>query len=328
MKVLMTIDVEAHRVIDEITGSASDSLGDILSTLQDFGCRATFFVDLCEVPTWGEEFMRGVCRRIIGAGQDIQLHAHPHHLTGDSRWLLSEYTRDEQAQILKYAIERYVEFVGRRPLAFRAGGFGANRDTIELLVEHGVRVDSSFMRGWRGSALDAPVDGVPFFLSGLREIPLTPVTLLGPPGKPLRIAPIDFNWIPLFAMKRVLRSLRGNGAPFATMLLHSSSLCMRLGSRRFSYRRARLLKLKKLLAFLQEEDFRVTSVDRSEEDGLWDCEYQRPVAYEERSLFLQYVNLMFRSFVGMSFKPKFACFVGLHFLVVILVFTAILLLAR
>jgi len=168
MNLLITVDVEAHRVIEEITGTQSDSLGDILASLQRFGYRATFFVDLCEVPTWGENFMREVCHRIRAAGQDVQLHAHPHHVSGDGkRWLLSEYTREEQARILDYAIEQYRKFMGTQPRAFRAGGFGANRDTLELLAERGVAVDCPLMQGWSGCDLSVPIAGVPTVLHGI-----------------------------------------------------------------------------------------------------------------------------------------------------------------
>jgi peptidoglycan/xylan/chitin deacetylase (PgdA/CDA1 family) len=329
VKVVITVDVEAHRLIDEITGPSSDSLGDILSLFQKFGYRATFFVDVCEVPTWGEDFMRRVCTRILDAGQDIQLHAHPHHMSGDrKRWLLSEYTREEQGRILDYAVAQYVRFVGAQPLAFRAGGFGANRDTLELLNERGVRIDSSLMHRWRGCDLEAPLPGAPFSLHGIRELPLTPATMLGLPGRPLRTGPIDFNWIPLFVIKRILRHLRIQDAPVATILMHSSSLCMRLGSTRFPYRRSRFRKLVKMLSFLREEKFAVTSIDNCEREGLWDCKYSQPVAYVERNLLRQYATLLFQSFVGMSFKPRFAYFLGLHLFMLICGLTAVLLFAR
>lgn len=315
MKVLITVDVEAHRLIDEITGPSSDSLGDILGILQEFGYRATFFVDMCEVPTWGEDFMRRVCSRILDAGQDIQLHAHPHHMSGDrKRWLLSEYTRDEQGRILDYAIAQYVRFVGAQPLAFRAGGFGANRDTLELLNERGVKIDCSLMHRWRGCDLEAPLPGVPFFLHDMRELPLTPATMLGLPGRPLRTGPIDFNWIPLFVIKRILRRLRSEDAPVATILMHSSSLCMRLGSKRFPYRRSRFFKLLKLLSFLRSEGFTVTSVDACDTMDLWDRFCAKPIAYVETNLLIQYATLFFQSLVGVTFKRRFAYFLGANLL--------------
>ena len=323
MNLLITVDVEAHRVIEEISGPDSDSLGDILACFQRFGCRATFFVDLCEVPTWGENFMREVCNRIRDAGQDVQLHAHPHHMSGDGeRWLLSEYTRGEQAQILDYAIEQYRKFMGKEPLAFRAGGFGANRDTLELLAERGVAIDCSLMQGWRGCDLTVPIAGAPFMLHGVREIPLTPATLLKFPGLPLRTGAIDFNWMPLFVIKRILNRLRRDKVPIATILMHSSCLCMRLGSKRFPYRPARLKKLEKMLGYLREERFAVTSVAECAGLGLWDPASTRPIAYVERNLAIQYLTLLFQSFVGATFKRRFAYFIGANAVVAAVVLIA------
>lgn len=318
MNLLITVDVEAHRAIEEISGSHSDSLGEILASLRRFGYRATFFVDLCEVPTWGENYMRQVCKRIQDADQDVQLHAHPHHVSGDhKRWLLSEYTREEQARILDYAVEQYRKFTGTQPFAFRAGGFGANRDTLELLAERGVKIDCSLMQDWRGCDLTAPLAGVPFLLHGMREIPLTPTTFLGFPGRPLRTAPIDFNWMPLFVIKRILRRLQCEEAPVATILMHSSSLCMRLGSKRFPYRPSRQRKLEKMLSYMRDERFAVTCVADCKSLGLWERAYFRPIVYFEKNLAVQYVSLFFQSFVGATFKRRFAYFVGANVVVVV-----------
>lgn len=326
MDVLLTVDVEAHRVPAEITGAASDSLGDILAALKSFGLRATFFVDLCEVRTWGSTFMQQVCRRILDAEQDLQLHAHPHHFTGDARrWLLSEYTREEQARILDFAISQYAAVTGRPPLAFRAGGFGANTDTLELLRERGVSIDCSLMRGWRGCELPDGRPGVPTVLSGIREIPLTPVTILGSRSRPLRTMAIDFNWLPLFALKRILRRLKQGNAPLVTLLMHSSSLCMRLGSRWFPYREARLRKLLNMLTFFRDERYRIVSVDQLAESQVWDELRPQQISYTEDSWIHQYVNLLYRSCIGASFKPKFAYFLAMNAL---LALGALALLAR
>ena len=105
MRVYLTIDVEAHRSIREISGEGQNSLGAILTILRESDCLATFFVDVCEVAKWGLEFMQATCKQIAADGHRVELHVHPHHATGDNdRWLLSEYTREEQLIILTKAI--------------------------------------------------------------------------------------------------------------------------------------------------------------------------------------------------------------------------------
>lgn len=309
MDVLLTVDVEAHRVIDEISGDQSDGLGDILSAFSSFQYRATFFVDLCEVPTWGENFIRLVCRRILEARQDLQLHVHPHHFTKDyKRWLLSDYTKSEQATILDYAITQYMKIVGRTPLAFRAGGFGLNKDTLELLYERGILIDCSFMQGWKGSSIPTNHPGAPCIISGVCEIPMTPVIMLGTEAKPLRTAAIDFNWLPLFVIKKILRQLDYQGAPIAVLLMHSSSMHIRVGAKKIAYRKSHLRKLIKLLSFLKSESCNVVSIDMCKKLHLDGAHFSETIIYVEKNFFVQYLTLLFQSFIGKGFKIKFALF--------------------
>jgi peptidoglycan/xylan/chitin deacetylase (PgdA/CDA1 family) len=305
-KLVITIDVEAHRLRDEIRGEHDDSLGDILAALCSFDMRATFFVDLCEVRTWGEEFMRSTCRRILDAGQDLQLHAHPHHVTKNtSRWLLSEYAREEQAAVIDFAVDRYRDFVGKVPLAFRAGGFGADTTTLELLRERGIPIDSSLMTRWLGCHLPDPTPGVPYEIDGLLEIPLTPVLILGTAKRPLRTMAIDFNWLPGWQLRRILRRLKREEAPLVSLLMHSSSLCVRIGSRRLYYLRGHRRKLIELLAFIRDEGWHVTTLDQLDLTTL----PSRPtIEFCETSFVHQYVNLLYRSIVGATFRPKLALF--------------------
>ena len=181
------------------------------------------------------------------------------------------------------------------------------------------------MQGWRGFDLSAPIAGAPFLLHGVREIPLTPATLLKFPGLPLRTGAIDFNWMPLFVIKRILRHLRNDGTFVATILMHSSSLCMRLGSKRFRYRRSRLRKLERMLSYLQDERFAVTCVADSERLGLWERNYSRPLAYVERNLAVQYLNLLFQSSVGATFKRRFAYFLGANLVAALILLVAAIL---
>jgi len=141
--------------------------------------------------------------------------------------------------------------------------------------------------------------------------------LLGFPSRPLRTAAIDFNWIPFFVIKRILRRLRYEKAPIATILMHSSSLCMRLGSKRFPYRTSRLRKLEKLLTYLRDECFAVSCVADCEQLGLWERAYSRPIVYVEKNLAVQYLSLLFQSFVGATFKQRFAYFISANVVVAV-----------
>jgi len=85
---------------------------------------------------------------------------------------------------------------------------------------------------------------------------------------------------------------------------------MRLGSKRFPYRRSRLKKLERMLNYFRDERFAVTCVADCERLGLWGRAYSRPIAYVEGNFAVQYFNLLFQSFVGATFKRRFAYFIG------------------
>jgi hypothetical protein len=85
---------------------------------------------------------------------------------------------------------------------------------------------------------------------------------------------------------------------------------MRLGSKRFPYRPSRQRKLGKLLKYLRDERFAVTCVADCEQLGLWERVYSRPIVYFEKNLAVQYLSLLFQSFIGATFKRRFAYFIS------------------
>lgn len=321
MKVIITIDVEAHRTRDEITGGDFDSLGDILVAFQEQSIQATFFVDTCEVATWGREYIENVCRRIQGAGHDLQLHAHPHHFTGDSkRWLLSEYSREEQEKVLEFAFREFETMTGNRPIAFRAGGFGLDQNTLEILAQRGISIDSSVMVARPGCYVQTTPIGAPTLCNGFRELPMTPVYTLGNRRFPLRVSALDFNWLPQVVIRRAMRSLRAQGAPVVVLLLHSSSLCRRTGARTFTFSRGKKRKLRRLLSWIRNEHMEVATVSE-----LPDEIFGRPapgeVAYRESNLVFQYWILLQQSLTGAGFNRKFALFLTANVIAWLLVGT-------
>lgn len=310
MQVLLTVDVEAHRVLDEISGTEHDSLAFILSALHAHRMTGTFFVDMCGADTWGEAVIRRACDRIQAGGHDVQLHVHPHHASRDgTRWHLSQYSPDEQAVILRQAIDRYRAYLGRSPYAFRAGGFGLDDASIDLIREAGVVVDSSYLWGWKGCNITPVSKGRPSRYRGVTEFPLTPIISLGTLRWPIRIGALDFNWQPLFVLQDALTKLRASGAPIAVVLLHSSSMYVRVGERRLLYRRAHERKLHKLLAFLHAQEFRVATVTDAATRGL--AEPPPPsddTVYVAHGLAVQHAILLFQSFIGFGISAKLRAF--------------------
>jgi len=317
MEVLLTIDVEAHRNRQEISDGPQDGLGNILEIFRHAAQKATFFVDLCEIPTWTLDFMSSICQRLLRDRHDVQLHAHPHHVSGDlKRWLLSEYSRQEQNEILGYAIEQYKREVGSIPRAFRAGGFGINDDTIDLLREHGIVFDSSYLYRHDHCEITPTEIDRPSKYRELVEIPVTPVVTLGTRRYPIRVAPLDFNWLPLKILQTSLMRLREQSLPYAVMLMHSSSLFRRTGRSKLQYRADNEEKLRRLLDFLDHEGFGTSTFNLIDPVSSVRSPAARPAVVINNPL-NQYAILLYQSEIGKGISTRIRVFRMTHVLAVV-----------
>jgi peptidoglycan/xylan/chitin deacetylase (PgdA/CDA1 family) len=155
-----------------------------LAVLNRYGLRATFFVEPLHAAAVGGSWLREIVGTILDAGHDVQLHAHTEWLSDTNdpglptsfRQHIREYSLDDQIRILAWARRRLESCGVREVVAFRAGNFGANRDTLRALARIGVGLDSSYNRCYVGGAcgIDVGEDIVePRSLDGVLEVPLT-----------------------------------------------------------------------------------------------------------------------------------------------------------
>lgn len=200
LKVLITIDTETHLIAgnwkeDRLAADMKrDVYGQIdghavgleyqLSTLSKYGLRASFMVEslFAAVPEVGKQPLHDIVRAITFAGQDVQLHPHPEWIphvpdlkVPHRSHLLSAYPREEQEAIMRYASLRLEEAGAPRPIAFRAGGFAANTDTLLALENCGIHYDSSYNRSYQGDKCRLPQPQFVGHLtdySGVQELPV------------------------------------------------------------------------------------------------------------------------------------------------------------
>ncbi len=124
-----------------------------LDLLARHGQKAVFFVDPMPALVWGVAAIEDIVAPIIAAGQDVQLHCHTEWLglAGDANPLaskrsgqnLADFPLDEQRQILDYARTTLMAAGAPAPVAFRAGNYGANDDTLRALASLGIAYDTS-----------------------------------------------------------------------------------------------------------------------------------------------------------------------------------------
>lgn len=122
-----------------------------LDRLAAHGLKACFFVDPMPALVFGLGPVKRMVDTILTAGQEVQLHLHPNWagaIAGDrgasyGRFQMYEYTLDEQAALLVGATELLTAAGAPQPIAFRAGGYAANTDTLRALAALGFVYDSS-----------------------------------------------------------------------------------------------------------------------------------------------------------------------------------------
>ena len=142
MYTIFTVDVEGHVGSDPvghlIYGETADGklcgIDMLMDTIDRYKMRGLFFVDIAEAWDYGEDKIAGVLKHIEGRGHDVGVHIHPDHMADRKRLFLSEYSKEEQYEIISKCTNFYEKVLGHKPLAFRAGKYGANRETLDILA--------------------------------------------------------------------------------------------------------------------------------------------------------------------------------------------------
>lgn len=155
-------------------GDREQGLGFLLDCFARYGISATFFVEALNPAYFGPDPMGRVVRRILDAGQDVQLHLHPAWLKfRDPDWrearrpsdTLVGRPLDEVVRILRTGIETFRGWGAGDPVAFRAGNLEADVPTYRALREVGILVASNL-----GVAYNPPADKSLHVRGGRRRI--------------------------------------------------------------------------------------------------------------------------------------------------------------
>lgn len=159
-KILLTIDTEGPRGADPILYQIWGKVGEdkyfgiskIIEICDKYQIKGLFFVDVPEIWDYGYNKVREVILYIREKGHDVGMHVHPHHMPGELRHFLFDYTKEEQYEIIKKCTDKFIEICGEPPVSFRAGKYGANRDTLDIIANLGYKYDFSefYSNKWCG----------------------------------------------------------------------------------------------------------------------------------------------------------------------------------
>ena len=130
-----------------------------LAMFDRHGIKGVFFVDPMPALVYGVEAISDIVRPIVTAGHDVQLHLHAEwlDLAGAANPLgtrsgrnVADFAFEEQCRLIDWARDTLVAAGAPAPVAFRAGNYGANDETLRALAELGLRYDTSHTPGIEG----------------------------------------------------------------------------------------------------------------------------------------------------------------------------------
>jgi len=228
-------------------GNQSYGIPLIMDIAEKYGLFITFFLEVCSSKYFGEQDVAHICQYIISRGHDVQLHLHPlflHFIKPVSKNLINKarflhyYNIEKQCSIIRDGKQILMRNGAPPPIAFRAGSYGANRDTLRALKLNNFLLDSSFNRRYMSSHSKLPdldINDV-FGLEGVWELPITNFIEF-PMLKGGRPKPLDINGVSFKEIKKVLENAYDIGQPNIMIIMHSFSFIQPLD---IQYRRVRL----------------------------------------------------------------------------------------
>ena len=141
-RIYLTVDTECHNIermnqyIQGETRKGPYGIEKILQLGQELNVPINVFLDIPECHVYGDDYTQSLVNLIRKYDQPVFLHVHPDYIGDPKRKHLWEYTKDEQREILRKSIRDYKRFCGQQDrLFFRAGAWGVNNETYEVLSE-------------------------------------------------------------------------------------------------------------------------------------------------------------------------------------------------
>jgi hypothetical protein len=196
-QVLITIDTELSAALYQQGAAAQDNFARSIACgafgiewqmekLEASGLRGVFFVDPMPALVYGSDVIAAIVTPIVARQHDVQLHLHPEWLA----WATSkpvgarrgrsvgDFDADDQQTLITLARSLLIEAGAPPPVAFRAGNYGANDNTLRVLASLGLQWDSSFNPTYLADTCHIGLDRDqidPIARLGITEIPVSAI---------------------------------------------------------------------------------------------------------------------------------------------------------
>jgi hypothetical protein len=289
LNVLFTVDAETFPITknwkqDHLTADMKrDLYGEIdghvvgldyqLQVFARHRLKAAFMIEslFSAVPEVGPGPLKDTVTAVCAGGHDIQVHAHPEWIQHIPSFgiphrshLLRAYPLPEQEAIIRFAKTRLEESGAVDLVAFRAGGFAANTNTLHALQRCGLKYDSSFNLCYANdnSFLPAPQSyGQATDYSGVLELPVAVFW-----DRPFHFRPAQIQACSTAEMIHALDVAERNAWDFFVIVSHSFEMITgrRNISRAPRIRQVVLDRFERICEFLGSNRQRFTTVGFSD----------------------------------------------------------------
>lgn len=204
-----------------------------MDVFDSHGLKGVFFVDPMPALLWGTRAIAAIVEPILSRGHDVQLHLHTEWLdfvedspvAGKTGRNIKDFTRDEQITLIGLARDMLVEAGAPTPIAFRAGNYGANDDTLAALAALGIAYDTSFCPGIARSACRISLPTTchsPQRHQGVIEVPIGSIAGRGNSQRHAQITTLS-----AWELTAAIRHAASQGAEQFTAVSHSFELMSR-----------------------------------------------------------------------------------------------------
>lgn len=339
--ILLTIDTEGHRgntpVAEWIYGKYKGKeygINKIMDICDALNIGASFFLDIAEAWTWGDKVIRQIGTTILNRNHDLQMHLHPDHFTKSNRLFLHNYNYEEQRQILQTCLDKFIQLFEYKPIAFRAGKYGANYDTLNILSGLGIKQDFSMFYNQKWCDLNNP----PFTINNLKkyknliEVPVTVFKSFDIFGI-RRFEAISIDSISPAEFKKFFKKIIEKNKPrIIVLMLHSFSF-IKMDKKGDIKRidKSAIKRTKKILKILSQKN-NISFITTSE---LWQKIKENNLLNDKvdfipeiKNKFLQYLFTFRRAWGIFGQNKKATLFILLNFALLILVLFLLLLIIK
>lgn len=145
----------------------------LIDILDKYSAKGEFFVDIYPYKQIEESKFASLCESIAKRGHNVQLHTHPSMAFDEKRIFMYQYSLKEQIEILELGKKKIKEWTSKYPIAHRAGGYGADENTLNALAQNNIFLDSSLLPQNSQCSLHSNQINECYKLESVFEVPVT-----------------------------------------------------------------------------------------------------------------------------------------------------------